>query len=190
MAGRMGGHPHREAADGPGQLDQLGGVAELAPDGVGVGGGIAPQGQKVLDPGPAEGHQDLGQLQSAVFDADEVGHGREGRRPEHAGHQVVGPLARLPAAPVGDRDERRGQRLQLPQGPDEGGLLGVVLGREELEGVGGAPCQQVRDPGHGPDQPTGGREPRPLGPGPGRRPGRSCAAAWPGSWGRRRRCGG
>ena len=96
-----------------------------------------------------------------MLHADEVGHGGERGRAEHAGHQVVGPLPRLAPAAVGHRDERGCERLELPQRPHQRGLLGVVLGREELEGVGRAPGQHVRDPGHGRDQPTGGLEPRP-----------------------------
>ena len=42
MARRVGGDTDREAADGVGQLDQLGGVGELARAGVGVLGRIAP----------------------------------------------------------------------------------------------------------------------------------------------------
>ena len=63
-------------------------------------------------------------------------------------HQVEGALARLRPAPVGDRDERRTERLRARDGAGQGGQLGVVLGREELEGVGLPRRQQVGDPGH------------------------------------------
>ena len=55
--------------------------------------------------------------------------------PQHADHQVVGALAGRPPAPVGDRHERRPQRLQLHQRLDQAGVLGVVLRGEELERV-------------------------------------------------------
>ena len=148
VAGGMGGDADREAADRPGQLHELDGVEELAGPGRRVGRGVAPQGHEVLHARLAERHQDLGELQPGVGHADEVGHRGEGGGAQHAGHQVVGALARLPPAPVGDRHERGRQGLELAQGADQGGLLGVVLGREELEGVGGTPLEHLRDQGH------------------------------------------
>ncbi len=144
----MGGHTDGEATDGPGQLDELDGVQELTGASRGVGGGVTAQGHEVLHARLAEGHQDLGELQSGVGDAHEVGHGGQRGGAQHARHQVVGTLARLPAAAVGHRDERRRQGFELAQGPDQGGLLGVVLGREELERVRGTALEHLRDQGH------------------------------------------
>ena len=99
MAGRMGRHADREAADGAGQLDQLGGVGELAGAGVGIGRGVAAQGHEVLHAGLAQRDQDVGQLEAGVGHADQVGHRVERRRVQHAGDQVEGALARLPRRP-------------------------------------------------------------------------------------------
>ena len=150
VAGGLGGHPDGEPADGPGQLHQLRGVGQLADGGVGVGRRVAAQGHQVLDARPAQLDQDLGQLEAGVGDADQVGHRHQVGRPQHAGDQIDGPPPRLRPAPVGDRHERRAERLELAQGGDQRGLLGVVLRREELERVGLALVEQVGDAGHGP----------------------------------------
>ena len=53
MAGRVGRHPDREAADGPGQLDELDGVAS-SPGRRRAPGRVAAERHQVLDPGLAE----------------------------------------------------------------------------------------------------------------------------------------
>ena len=115
----------------------------------GSAGGSPPRAIRFSDPGRPVGHQDLGQLQPGVGHTDQVGHRHQGGGAEHAGDQVEGPLARLGPAPVGHRDERGPEGLEVAQGPDQRGLLGVVLRREELERVGPPLVQQVGDPGHG-----------------------------------------
>ena len=50
VAGRVGRHADGEAADGPGQLDQLRGVGQLAGPGVGVLGRVTAERHQVLDP--------------------------------------------------------------------------------------------------------------------------------------------
>ena len=92
MAGRVGRHPDREPADGPGQLDQLDGEAQLPLDGVRIGRGIAAEGHEVLDPRLAEFDQDLGQLQPGMGHADQMSHRGQAGRPQHADHQVMGAL--------------------------------------------------------------------------------------------------
>ncbi len=135
VPGGMGRHPDAESADGPGQLHQLDGVDELTLGRVGIGRRIATEGHEVLNPGLAEVDQDLGQLQAGVGGADQVGHRGQRGGAQHPDHEIVGSLARRTTAPVGDRHERRTQRLQVHQSFDQAGVLGVVLGREELERV-------------------------------------------------------
>ena len=124
------------------------GVGQLTGPGVGIGRGVAAQRHQVLDAGLAQRDQDVGQLQPGVRHADEVGHGVERGGVQHAAHQVEGALARRRPAPVGHRDERGAERLELADGAGEGGQLGVVLRREELEGVRLPGRQEVGDPGH------------------------------------------
>ena len=50
MAGRVGRHPDREAADGPRQFDQLDGVAQLPVDGAGSVGGSPPSAMRFSTP--------------------------------------------------------------------------------------------------------------------------------------------
>ena len=133
MPGGVGRHPDREPADGPGQLHQLDGVGQLALGGVGIGRRIAAEGHEVLDARLAELDQDLRQLQPGVGHADQMGHRGEAGGAQHPDHQVVGALAGRPPAPVGDRHERRPQRLQVQQRLDQAGVLGVALRGEELE---------------------------------------------------------
>ncbi len=153
MPGGMGCHPDRESADGPGQLDQFDGVGQLALGGFGVGGRITAQGHEVFDARLAEVDQDLRQLQPGVGHADQMGHRCQAGGAQHPDHQIVGALAGRPTAPVGDRDERRPQRLQLQQRLDQTGVLGVALRGKELERVRPPGGEQVGDPGH--DQSVG-----------------------------------
>ena len=139
MAGRVGGHPDGESADGAGQLHELRGVGQLAGAGGRVLGRVAAERHEVLDAGLAQRDEDVGQLEAGVGHADEVGHGIEPGGVQHARHQVERALARFCPAAVGDRDERGLERLQLADRAGEGGELLVVLRREELERVGG-PC--------------------------------------------------
>ena len=154
VAGRVGRHADGEAADGAGQLHQLRREGELTGAGARVLGRVATERHQVLHAGLAQGDEDVGQLQAGVGHADEVGHRVELGRVQHARDEVEGALARLGAAPVGHRDERRLQRLQLADGAGEGGQLLVVLGREELERVRRAGLQQLRDAGHATDLPA------------------------------------
>ena len=64
MPGRVRRHPYREAADGPGQLDQFDGVGQLTGPGLGIGGRVAAERHEVLDAGLAQRDQDVGQLQA------------------------------------------------------------------------------------------------------------------------------
>ena len=122
--------------------------AQLALGGLGVGRRIPAEGHEVLDARLAELDQDLGQLQPGMGHADQMGHRRQGGGAQHPDHQVVGALARRPAAPVGDGHEGRPQRLQLQQRLDQAGVLGVVLRGEELERVRPPGGEQIGDPGH------------------------------------------
>ncbi len=146
-----------------------------------VGRRITAQGEEVLHAGPAEGHQDLGQLQAGVLDTDEMGHGGERRRPQHARHQVVRPLARLAPAPVGHRDERRAGAARAPAGsaPASPARCRSWAGRTRRSTSGPWPACPRSTPWAA--QPTGGSSPTPRALPPARRPGRCCAAAWPGS---------
>src|SRR5439155_7244969 len=58
----VGGDADREAADGPGQLDELDGVVQLGKTRFRFGRGIATEGEHVLHAGLAVRDQDLGQL--------------------------------------------------------------------------------------------------------------------------------
>ena len=148
VARRMGGHADGEASDGPRQLHQLGGVGQFTGPRIGILGWIATEGHEVLHPRLAQRHEDVGQLQPGVGHADDVGHGIEVGRVEHAGHEVDRALPGLSPAAVGDRDERRFEGLQLPDRAGQRGQLLVVLRREEFEGVGGAGRQQLRNQRH------------------------------------------
>ena len=121
MPGRVGRHPDREAADGPGQLDQLDGVGQLTGPGLGIGGRVAAERHEVLDAGLAQRDQDVGQLQPGVGHADEMRHRVERRRVQHAAHQVERALPRGRAAAVGHRDEGGAERLELADGAGQGG---------------------------------------------------------------------
>ena len=57
MAGRVGRRPDGEPADGPGQLDELGRVGQLARARRRVLGRVATEGHEVLDAGLAQRHQ-------------------------------------------------------------------------------------------------------------------------------------
>ena len=148
MARRVGGHADGEAADGVGQLDQFAGVGELPGAGVRILGRIAPERHQILDARLAQRHQDVGQLQAGVGNANQMGHRVEPGGVQHARNQVEGALPRLRPSPVGDRDERWFERLELTDGAGQRGQLLVVLGREELEGVRRAGRQELRDPRH------------------------------------------
>ena len=73
---------------------------------------VAAEGHQVLDPRPAVAHENLGQFEAAVGDADQMGHRGERSRVEDAGHQVERAPTRLAPAPIGHGHERRGQRLE------------------------------------------------------------------------------
>ena len=91
--GRVGGHADAEPADGPGQFDQLDCVGQLAQVGRRVGGRVAGQRHQVFDPGLPEVDQDVGQLQSGVAGAGQVGHRVERRQAQHRNDEVGRPLA-------------------------------------------------------------------------------------------------
>ncbi len=105
VAGGVRGNTDGEATNGPGQLHELSGVGQLAGAGRRVLGRVAPERHQVLDPGLAERHEDVGQLEPRVGHADDVGHGVEVGRVQQAGHEVDGALPRLGPAAVGHRDE-------------------------------------------------------------------------------------
>jgi len=71
--------------------------------------------------------QDVGELEPGVRDTDEVRHRVERRGVQHAGDEVVGPLARDAPTPVGDGDERGVEGLEVAQGLGQDGVLHVVL---------------------------------------------------------------
>ena len=75
-------------------------------------------------------------------------HGIELGRVQHARDQVEGSLPRFRPTPVRDRDERGFEWLQFTDGTGERGQLLVVLGREELEGVGRPGRQEIGNPCH------------------------------------------
>ena len=94
---------------------------------------VAAEGQDVLDAARRVAVEDRGQLVAVVADAGQVRDGRQVGLALDADDQVVRPLAGRAAGAVGDRDERRLQRLQLGDGAEQ--LLGRLVGlrREELE---------------------------------------------------------
>ena len=63
--------------------------------------------------------EDRGHLVEGVADAGQVRDGRQVRLALDADDQVVGALAGRAAGPVGDRDERRLQLLQLRDGAEQ-----------------------------------------------------------------------
>ena len=145
MAPGVGGDTDGERAELPGEFDELDRLAEIAgPDGR-AGGWIAPQGQKVGDAVAPVALEDRGQLGPGVSYAREVGHRRHRRPAEDVDDEVVRTVAGRAPGAVGDRHERRPQRLQLRQRGGELGLGGVVAGWEELERVGRAGRQQRGD---------------------------------------------
>ena len=101
-------------------------------------GRVAAQRHDVADPGRGQPAHHVAQL------GDRVVHRRQVRQRQHRGvggdplgHRE-GALAGRAAGPVGDRDERGRQPLQLAQRRPQLGLPGLVARREELEGPGGS----------------------------------------------------
>ncbi len=133
MAGRVGGHPDRESANSPGQLDQFEGVGKLADASGLVGGWVTTKGHEVFDTGLTKRDQDFSQLQPRVGHTDQMGHWSERGCMQHARHQIDGALARFGAASIGNRHKRRIEWLELVQRLGQGGQLLVTLGRKELE---------------------------------------------------------
>ena len=153
MTGGMSGHDDGEAADLPRQAHQLDGVLELATRRIGIRRRIAAQRHQVLHADGAVLLEDVDQLGAAVRHADQVRHGLEGGRGLHLRDEVVGPLPRLGATAIGDRDEGGPEGLELAKGRRQRGGLRIRLRREELEADGARALEELSDSGHRSDLP-------------------------------------
>ena len=94
---------------------------------------VAAESEDVLDAGVRIPVEDDRQLVPVVADARQVGDGRQLGLADDPHDQLVRPLAGRAAGPVGDRDERRLERLEAGDGLEELGRCLVRLGRKELE---------------------------------------------------------
>ena len=132
-------HAHAEITRGPDQPDQVLRVFQALrmpdPLGVGVARGVTAQRQHVAHADGRVRADHAPQFGHGVVHRREVPHRGERRlRGDPAGHPD-GPVPGRTARPVGDRDERGMQRLQLPDRPPQPPLGVLGLGRHELERV-------------------------------------------------------
>ena len=138
MLVRERGHADAEVARLAHQPDQVLGVA-AAPSGWRdplahrVAGRVAPHRQDVADPDRGQPADHVAQLGDRVVDRGQVGHRQQrGVGGDPLGDRHGGVPGRAAGA-VGDRHERRAQRLQLPDRLPQLALALLGLGREELE---------------------------------------------------------
>src|SRR5256885_13217818 len=110
MSGRMSRYSDRLEAKPASQLHKLGGVGELLVRLL-LGKRIAAEREQVLESGGAEAADDLAELEARVRHARQMGHRREIGRSQKVDDNTRGSLARDAPAAVGDRDERRSERL-------------------------------------------------------------------------------
>ena len=120
-------------ADEPRQVG--GGVqAALGARELGLAAGrVAPQGEDVVDPGRLEPVEDLDQALGRLADAAQVRHRLQAVLALDPGGDLDRAVAGRPAGPVGDRDERRPERLQGLDGLEQGLHALRRARREELE---------------------------------------------------------
>ena len=162
---REGSDADAEVTGRPDEPDQVVGVRQALrvrrPLRVRVARRVPAQGQHVPHADRRVGADDVPELGDRMVHRGEVPHWGErgllGDPPSHPDRAVPGRAART----VGDRDERRPQRLELPDRPPKLLLLGVALRRHELEREGlTAGRDQVPDGGGVPGRTgrsTGGR---------------------------------
>src|SRR5262249_17980978 len=98
---------------------------------------VASERQDVLDIRLRISVEDRYQLLATVADAREVRDGRQAGLALDPHDQVVCPFARRAAGPVGNRYERRPERLELGDRPEQVVRRPIGLGREEFEAKGG-----------------------------------------------------
>jgi hypothetical protein len=131
------GHADGEVTDLTDQGDELRGVLDPARRGHPLGPWpvrrVAAQRQHVAHPGVDQRLQDPGELLGGVPHAGQVGHRQHRGLARDPTGDRNGPVARRTPGTVGDRDERRPQRLELADRAPQHLLAGLVLGREELK---------------------------------------------------------
>ena len=140
---REGGHPDAVVAVGLHQPDQVLGVVQTLRVCVPLAQRVAArrvaaQRQHVADPGAGQPADHVPQLGDRVVDRGQVRHRQQGGVGGDPLGDLHDPVAVAAAGAVGDRDERRLQRLQLPDRLPELPLALVGLRREELEREGRA----------------------------------------------------